>query len=283
MILSLLLLASSLHATDIAYKDVDAEKLDILGWGDGCSVAVEHYGYPPPGPFLEDDPIMARIGVMSMAPGAAKETDQWMISLHGNTAWRKKEADKVLEFLNKKGYTKPGVVEEIGLNPVVDQRDLPRLLNTTDSLKATPGRAWPDKNWRWTEIVYEPLSTCALFIYELRGTGKPLYNYLLVRIGSNSARADRALAHLTNALLLLDKGDLNSALSESEIAARLEPDNASMRYHHAALMTLSGIVEPAVDELEAAIKLDSKYRARARKDKDLDDLRWHPRFKEITR
>jgi len=281
MILPILLLAAAVRADDAL--DYDHEKFDILGWGDGCSVAITHYGYPPPGQYLEDEPVMSRIGTLSIAPGKTKEKDDWLISLHGPSTWRPKEADKALSLLAQRGYSKPGLIEQIAQSPVVAARDLPRLLNTTEALKASPGNAWLDHSWRWTSIVYEPLGTCALFTYEKRGMEKPFYNYLLVRINNPAARADRAQAHLTNAILLLDKGDLDSAVLESELAARLEPNDALMRYHHAALMALSGVVEPAIDELEAAISLDAQYKAKARKDKDFESLRWHPKFKELTK
>ena len=48
-------------------------------------------------------------------------------------------------------------------------------------------------------------------------------------------------------------------------------------------MALSGEGQTAFEELEAALKLRPDYRKKARKDKDLETLRSHPRFKEITK
>jgi hypothetical protein len=280
LILPLIALASTAFAFD--RPDYDRERLDVLGWGDGCSVAVAQYGDPPEG-AVDEDPLLVRIGVLTIPPGQTKEKDDWMISLHGPSSWRPHEADKILALLSQRGYSKPGVTEDIGKSPVVDARDLPKLINTTETLKPVPGKTWPGRDWRWTGMVYGPLSTCALFIYQARDFDAPFYNYLLVRINNPGARPARAEARLTNAFLLMEKGDLDSAILESATAARLDPNNASARYHHARLLALSGEVEPAIDELEAAIRLDAQYKKKAKNDKDLESLRWHPKFKEMTK
>ncbi|MBI3551175.1 MAG: hypothetical protein HY077_01550 [Elusimicrobia bacterium] len=281
--MNLLLLMISLPLSAAApTPDYDHETFKLIGWGDGCSAAVAHYGYPKVGQAIAEDPVMVRLGIVSMPPGETKQKDDWLISLHGPYSWRPHEVGKVLSNLAAKGYSRPDLVEEVGANAVVPERDLPRLLSTSDALKAVPSRARPDKNWRWSAIYYEPIATCALLLFERPGPDGTYYDYLLARIKNPSARADRALAHLTNGLLLLDRGDLKGALGETELSARLAPDSGPARYHHAAMMALSGVVEPTVDELEEAIKLDPQYKEKARKDKDFDSLRWHPKFKELT-
>jgi len=276
-VLWLILSASAARASDY-----NREKLDVLGWRDGCAVAVAHYGYPPAGQAITDDPVMTHIGILSIGPGETKEKEQWLLSLHGPWTWRPKEAGKILSDLRAKGYVKPGMVEDVGTAPVAPERDLPRLISTTDTLKAVYGKPRPDPGWKWTAIYYEPVGTCALFLYQKTVDGRVSYDYVLARVGNPAARRDRAEAHLTNALLLVERGELDSAVIETATAAHIAPDYAPGRYHHAALMATTGVIEPALDELEAAVALDAKYREKARKDKDFETLHWHPKFKELT-
>lgn len=280
MIAVLLLMAVFARAADVA---VDHEKFSIFGWGGGCDVAVDHRGYPALGQALASDPVMAQIGVLSMEPGTSEAKTDWKMSLHGAWIWRPAEAARVRKELLAQGYVKPGTEEIIRDAPVSPERDLPRLLLTTDTLRAASSREYPGDDWRWSRVFYNPVGACALLLYEKKQGDRSFYDYRLVRVDNVAARSDRALAHQTNGLILLEQGDLAGALAETAIAAALDPNSASARYHHARLMSLSGIVEPAVDELERALKLDAQYKKRARKDKDFEPLRWHPKFKALTR
>lgn len=279
MIAALLFLALTARAAEVA---VDHEKLTLLGWGDGCSIAVDHRGFPPVGIAVASDPITAKIGVLSIAPGETAAKESWRLSLHGAWSWRPVEASRARKDLLAQGYVKPGTVEVLTGAPVSPERDLPRLLLTTDTLKAVSSKPYPGPEWTWTRIYYDPVASCALLYYERKEDARSFYDYRLVRVQNPAARADRALAHLTNGLIIFENGDLPGALAETAVAVTLAPDYAAGRYHHAALMSLSGIVEPAVDELEVAIKLDPQYKAKARKSKDFEPLRWHPKFKALT-
>ncbi len=230
---------------------------------------------------------MTKIGTIDIPPGEEKSAAHWKANWHGAWTWKDKEADAVLKELSAKGL-KPGLFEELRDAPVVDDRDLPRLILTTDTLKISEPFTPPAAPWRWTKIYYEPVDACVFFLYEKTKPGgkipKIFYDYRLLRIHNVTARSDRALAHVTNGLLLLEQGDLQGGLEETAIAAALAPDYAPARYHHAALMSLSGVdPEATVDELEAAVKLDAKYGAMARRDKNFKNLRWHPKFQELTR
>lgn len=280
LLAAILLAAASLRA---AVLESDHEKLSLLGWGDGCAVALSHLGYPKTGQAIATDPTAARIGVLRIAPGETDAVEEWRLSLHGAWTWNPRQAAKVLADLKTQGYVKPGAIEELREVQVSSQRDLPRLLQSTDSLKAVSSQPYPQPPWRWARIHYEPVATCALLVYERKRDGKLSYDYRLVRVNNAAARRDRAEAHLTNALIIFQDGDLQGALSETEVAAAIAPNYAPGRYHHAAMMALTGRVEATVDELEAAVKLDPKLKKRAKKDKDFETLRWHPKFKELTR
>lgn len=283
----ILLLAVSAGAANIKDVKVEYEKFTALGWGDGCSMAVSHLGYPKLGDAIADEPVMTKIGTVDIAPGEEAQSESWKAAWHGAWSWKPKEAAAALKALSDKGL-KPGLVEELRDAPVVDERDLPRLIQTTDTLHIEASFEPPGPPWRWTKIYYEPVDACVFFQYERStGSGKTLktfYDYRLLRIHSVTARQDRALAHVTNGLLLLEQGDLDGGLAETAIAAAMAPGYAPARYHHAALMCLSGAdPEATVDELEAAINLDDKYRQVARQDKDFKSIRWHPKFQELTR
>jgi hypothetical protein len=285
-LLVLLLLAASAHAADVKDVPVSYEKFTVLGWGDGCSMVISQLGYPLVGQALADEPVSTKIGTIDIAPGEEKAAVHWRVNWRGAWTWKAKDAADALKKLSAKGL-KPGIIEEMGEAPVVDARDLPRLILTTETLHIEVPFTPPDDPWRWTKIYYEPVDACVFFQYEnSTGEGKTLktfYDYRLLRIHNVTARQERALARTTNGLLLLEQGNLDGGLAETANAAALAPDFAPARYHHAALMSLSGVdPEATVDELEAAIKLDDKYRQVARQDKDFKSLRWHPKFQELT-
>jgi len=96
------------------------------------------------------------------------------------------------------------------------------------------------------------------------------------------ARAERAAGHVTNALALFQNGDSTGGLAEAGIAVQANPDSAPGHYHRAALLALTGSNDEALPELEAAIRLEPKYKRQAKNDKDFDSLTSLPRFQELT-
>jgi tetratricopeptide (TPR) repeat protein len=266
-----------------AQLDYARETFELIGWREGCSAAVALYGYPALGQGMTEDPVMTKLGTLTIAPGKAKQDMQWVIALHGPFSWREKEVERAIARLRAQGYAQAGLSEPVGANQVSRVRDLPRLLSSTDTLKPEPGGPWPGRGWRWTEIRYNPLATCALLMYERRESGVLLHSFMLARLGNPAARADRAGAHVTNGLLIFELGDLSGAVSELEIASKLSPDNAAARYHHAALLALTGSDDQALDELEAAVGLNPEFKAKARKDQDFETLRGAQRFRDLTR
>jgi tetratricopeptide (TPR) repeat protein len=94
-------------------------------------------------------------------------------------------------------------------------------------------------------------------------------------------RHDRAYAHASNARLLFNAGDLDSAVIEAKTAAELDPDLGVARYVNAAMMSVTGQTDAAVQELSAAVKLDAKFGAQAADDQDFAELRRRDDFKAL--
>jgi cytochrome c-type biogenesis protein CcmH/NrfG len=67
-----------------------------------------------------------------------------------------------------------------------------------------------------------------------------------------------------------------------ERAARLAPENPEVLYDLAVIRLAAGKKEKSLDALSKALQLNPKLRAQAKGDSDLESLRNHPRFKEIT-
>jgi len=270
-------------------QDFDRETFYRLGWNDACSVAVLHYGFPFLGEALAAEPVMSRIGTYTTAPGQTKPEAKWLYLAKGKFSWKPEKADKAKTDLAKKGYVKAGYKETLRPDPVVDDRDLPRLLGTLDTLKL-PADFAPieEPGFRLAFIHYSPIGACGLLVYYRSGTTKEgklkeFFRPVLARIGNPVARTDRALAHTTNGLLLFERGDLAGALAETRIAAVMAPDYALARYHYGGQLALAGQTREALAELEAAVRMDPQYKKKARSDLDWDSLAKHPSFKELTR
>ena len=61
----------------------------------------------------------------------------------------------------------------------------------------------------------------------------------------------------------------------------LQPDNASAYYNKACCYSLQQKIELAIDTLQYAITLDSKYRDMAKTDSDFDGIRDDERFQAV--
>lgn len=265
-------------------RAVDHETLAVLGWKYGaCAVALKHFGYPAPGAGMGEDPIMVRVGALSIPPGRAAAKPQWIIASDGPYAYYASDVKAALSKLAAAGYSRAGFIETVRPDPVAPQPGLEALLRSTAALSATAPGGWPDRwDYRLAEIFYSPLSDCALVVYRLKNTRKDIFHYVLTRTANARVRAARARAHVENGMLLLNDGEIDAALAETAIAARLAPESAPARYHHAMLLCLTGSLPEALEELEAALKLDRKLKVSAREERNFETLFKDRRFKKLT-
>lgn len=262
--------------------EVDHETFYLLGWNKGCSVAIAHYAYPKIGDAIADEPVMTRIGTWTIEPGKENAVANWAFEAEGRRTYDPEAARKAKAELAKKGYTMSGYKEIVRGDPVVDKRDLPRLILSTETFKTRSEGPFPDpKRFRPASIYYNTVATCALIVYRELGQRKDFYKELLIRVETPHIRRDRAIAHITNGLLLLEQGERTGAVAESAIAARLAPEYSEARYKHAALLNLDGQTDAAVDELTAALQLEPALRERAASDADFESLRGFPRFDQL--
>jgi tetratricopeptide (TPR) repeat protein len=251
------------------------EELAVIGWNAACSVAVTHLAYPRLG-----EPIGAQIGTLSIAPGEEQAKTRWTIEWSGANSWLAGPARQAIQDLIAAGYDHRGFTEEIRPEPVAPGRDLEAVLVSTASLQARQAQGWPDEDWRLARIHFNRLGTCALVVFDKEG---PFFRYVLARIYNPQARAVRARAHLTNGLMLFGQSDLEGALAETRIAAAMHPEGAANRYHHAAMLCLSGYLQEAIAELSEAVKLKPEYRKKALKDIDFEAVAKQPRFRALMK
>lgn len=279
-----ILLLLWLLAAPAAAQEADRESLRILGWSRrDCAVAIAHHAFPKLGDAIADHPIMTRIGALSIPSDAEEAQASWKEEARGKQSWDAYAAQRALEDLKKAGYVLRGASETLRWEPVAPERDIPRLLLTTDTFR-TAASDWPPPDFRFAAVHYSPLnSPCALLVYRRVETPKDFFQYRLIRVRNPTIRLDRALAHVTNGRLLLEKGDAAGGLAETAIAAAMAPEYALARYHHGGMLALHGKTGPALGELAAAVRLDPDYARKAREDLDWESLLWHPRFKELTR
>lgn len=280
MNLVLLLLALAAPAKAV---DAEREELSIIGWNTACSVAITHLAYPGLGEAIISEPIGTQIGALTIPPGEQKAKPDWKADWGGANSWSAGTAQKAISELVAAGYDHRGFPEEVRPDRIAPQRDLAEIIRTTDTLAARGARDWPEADWRLARINYNRLATCALVIFEKKQNHKPFFRYVLARLYNTQARSVRSRAHLNNGLLLFGEGDLPGALAETEIAAALYPEGPANRYHHAAMMALSGYLEDSIAELGEAIKLKEEYRAKALKDLDFESVQKHPRFKTLMK
>jgi hypothetical protein len=261
---------------------LDHETWRVLGWNDECGVALEILAYPKLGTAMAAEPITTRAGTATIPVGEQKALLRWTLEANGPLSWDPKVLEKAEAALKKGGFSRAGYPETIRDLPDGPQPLLAETIRSTDTLSPRLKTGWPGPKWRWAGADYNPLSTCALLVFESRAVPRR-HSFLLARTYNPRVRADRAFAHASNARLLFNDANLDAAAAEAETAARLDPTLAIARYEHAALLALTGHANEAVAELTAAVKLDPKYRARARDDVDFEDLRGRDDFKAATR
>jgi hypothetical protein len=218
--------------------------------------------------------VYARIGTLTLPPGDETPAPHWGVALDGANTWNSTVAKKAVAQLKNDGYIKPGYVETV-------RSDFDASLSTTSAFELRSAAAdWPDdEQWQLTQVHYEPTDQCALLSY--RSTDAAHYDLRLVHLYAPNARLKRAHAHLENGLVLAKTGDLSGGLEEASIAVQMTPLDHISRYHHAALLCLSGRPHEALDELQKAVSFDPQDAKRAKKDIDFESLRDDQRFQAL--
>lgn len=261
---------------------IDHEVWSVIGWNDACGVAFSVLSYPKLGEAMTSEPFSTRVGALAVPVQKERASGEWTLEADGPLSFSQKAFDKAVKDLKKGGYTRPGFPETIPRGPIGRQPLLAETILSTSTLSPRLKGGWPGPEWRWAGANYNPLATCALLVFENRAAPRR-YSFLLIRVYNPRARTDRAYAHASNARLLFEDGSLDEGYAESENAAKLAPDLAIARYQHAAMLALTGRANEAVAELQAAVTLEPKYRAKARADADFADLRRRDDFKDATR
>jgi hypothetical protein len=278
LLCALLWLATTCSARKLTQVPIERNALTVIGWSRACSVAVDLRGYPFLGDASVQEPVMARVGSITIAPGSEAATAQWLVSGDGVYSWTPGAVREAHAALKEKGYTRSGYAETVRPEPVFDDPSLREILLTTAAFRSRAKDLMPAP-WRMAEIHYSPVvATCALIVYEK----DKIIALRLIRVGNPAVRRERAHAHLENGLRLLENGDRLGALAETGIAAKTAPDYPAALFHHAAQLCVNGQDVAALDELAAAIKLDTSYKRKARDSRDFSDIAWMPRFKALT-
>ena len=112
---ALLAAALLLAASPAAGQTVERETFSVLGWDDACSVAVQQFGYAARGEAAPGEPVRARIGAITIAPGEDASRTVWAVDWTGAGAWRKAAAKQSLQDLVASGYRRPGFPEDISI------------------------------------------------------------------------------------------------------------------------------------------------------------------------
>lgn len=276
------LLALPASAQDNPDFTIDHQEWHVVGWNDACGVALTVLSYPKVGEAIAGEPISTRAGTVSIPVAKDLAETAWTLQADGPLSFSPKDLDKAEKELKAAGFSRAGYPEIIQDAPVAEQPLLAEAILSTETLKPRLKKGWPGPEWRWAGADYNPLGTCGLLVYENRRDLRH-YSFLLLRVYNTRTRTDRAYAHASNARLLFNTGKLDEGAQEAETAALLAPGLPIARYEHAAMLALTGRTDQAMDELRAAVKLDPKYRAKARDDEDFEELRRREDFREATR
>ena len=261
---------------------IDHQDWHMVGWNDACGVAFSVLSFPKVGEAIAGDPISTRVGIMNILVGKDASELRWTLEADGPLSFSQKDLDKAEKDLKAGGFSRPGYPEIIQNVPVGDQPLLAEAILSTSTLAPRLKKGWPGPEWRWAGANYNRLATCTVLVYENRADPRH-YSFLLLRVYNTRARTNRSYAHASNARLLFNVGNLDAGALEAETAALLDPDLPIARYEHAAMLALTGRADLAMDELNVAVKLNPKYREKARDDRDFDELRRREDFQEATR
>ena len=269
-----------LFAVPASALDIEHEEFKIIGWTDACAVAVERYAYPHLGEAMQAEPITTRIGTLTIELKTPVVVTRWVLEADGANTFDRYAVESQRKKLRKAGFDRAGFYETIRDSDTVVSPGSAEVILSTAVLDARPD-FWPDtRQWRMAYASYNPLGTCALLIYEDRELSRR-YKFTLTRIYNPSARSDRARAHTTNGRLLFNQGELDGALIETEIGAKLAPEVGATRYHYGAMLALTGHPDAGMRELLAAVARDPRFADKAATDPDFDSLRERQDFQEL--
>lgn len=259
------------------------EELSLVGWGEGCSVAVKYLRYPPEGFGLRGIPDAFRIGTISLAPDGTAQVERWMYSSDRGRGWSAKDMEAAAERLRDQGrHDNKGTTERLRKGRVGDQPGLEALLTSTAVFQADPPLGGFPERFRFLAVHYSPLISCALFDFADPASPRDGHRLVLARLPEPGVRRARARAHVTNALLLYrHDGDLTAAEAELAVASAMDPNYALARYHHALLLSLHGRFNEALASLKAAVTQDGAFAVEARKAPELEALKNDPRLKAL--
>lgn len=255
------------------------EEVVVLGWNEGCSVAIRHFRYPAVVEGSQADPASGRMGTVTLEPDQSRAAVKWALQVKEGSPYTSHYAAATQTSLQRVGYTRPGYVERVRPEPVVPGKGFERL-KSTGSLEVGYALPWASAPYAMSRIHYSPLGTCAFVVFERPGVPPNLFKYQLARVPVE-VRRKRAEAHVAHALALYHRqSDLYGALEEAEIAATMDPRLAQARYHYAALLATHGRNEEALKELREAVLLDDRYVKAATEAVEFEELRKQPRFKK---
>lgn len=256
------------------------EEVGVVGWGEGCSVAVRYMRYAPEGVGLRGIPNAFRIGTISLAPDAAVQSERWMVSSDDGRGWSPEDMAAAAAHLRDAGrHDRKGTVERLRSAHVADQPGLAELLTSTAIFQSDPPLGGFPERYRFAAVHYSPLVSCGLFDFVDRRSSQDGHRLVLARLPEPGARRSRARAHVSNALLLYrNEGDLTAAEAELAVASEMDPAYPLARYHHALLLSLHGRFNEALESLKAAVSRDGSFAVQARKAPELEALREDPRL-----
>ena len=254
----------------------------MLGWNDECGVGLTVLTYAKFGEGFGGFPSSTRSGMLTIPVASEEPKTEWQLQADGMNSFKQLDLDKAEKDVKLSGYKRPGFPEVIQDGPIGNQPLLAETILSTSTLKMRITKGLPGPEWRWAGTNYNPLTTCALLVFEKRSALRQ-YSFILARIYNPRARTDRGYAHASNARLLFNDGELDYGAVEADTAARMAPEVPIARYENAAMLALTGHADQSVSELAAAIKLDSKYAAKARDDEDFAEVRARDDFQALTR
>ncbi|TBR22559.1 tetratricopeptide repeat protein [bacterium] len=259
------------------------EELSVVGWGEGCSVAVKYLRYSPEGQGLRGVPDAFRIGTITLAPDAAEQSVRWTLSSEGGRGWSAEDMAAAAARLRDEGrHDRSGTLERLRAGRVADQPGLEALLTSTAVFQSDPPLGGFPERYRFSGVHYSPLVSCGLFDFVDPRSPRDGHRLVLARLPEPGVRRSRARAHVSNALLFYrNEGDLTSAEAELAVASAMDPQYALARYNHALLLSLHGRFNEALESLKAAVKRDGEYAVQARKAPELEALKDDPRLAAV--
>lgn len=256
------------------------EEVSVIGWGEGCSVALRYLRYPPEGVGLRGVPDAFRIGTITLAPDASEQKERWLYASESGRGWAPEDMAKTAEYLREElRHDRKGTVEKLRSARVTDQPGLKALLTSTAVFQSDPPLGGFPERYRFSSVYYSPLVSCALFDFTDPRSPQDGHRLLLARLPEPGVRRSRARAHITNALLFYrNEGDLTAAEAELAVASAMDPQYSLARYNHALLLSLHGRFNEALDSLKVAVTRDGAFAVEARKAPELEALKDDPRL-----